>query len=96
MKRKDILNQLTRLGLTKNQAQMAVDGFFNSITDALRAGKKVSIVGLGSWEWKSRPARQARNPRTGKVVQLLARKTLVFKPSQLIKDKLNADHKMSK
>lgn len=78
-----------RLGLTKNQALKALDGFFRSITDSLRAGKKVSIVGLGSWEWKNRTAREARNPKSGKVVHLQARKSLAFKPSRLIKIKLN-------
>ncbi len=88
MTRKDLLKSLARLGLTQQQADLALDSFFNSITDALRQGKKVSIVGLGTWEWRKRPARLARNPKTGKRIPLAARKVLFFKPSPLLKKKL--------
>lgn len=88
MTRQDLLKSLTQLGLTKKQALQTVDVFFNTITTALREEKKVSIVGLGTWEWKNRIARLARNPKTGKVVALGSRKVLVFKPSRLIKKKL--------
>jgi integration host factor subunit alpha len=86
--RKDIIKSLSKLGLTKNQADAAVDTFFDSIVRGLKDQKTVSIVGFGSWEWRQRQSRMARNPKTGKVVALGARKALVFKPSQRLKNKL--------
>ena len=88
LRREELFKSLTDLGLTKKQAQKSVDVFFRTITASLKEGKKVSIVGFGTWEWKSRAARKARNPKTGKVVFLRNRKTLVFKPSPLLKSKL--------
>lgn len=88
MTRKDLVKSLLRLGLTQRQSQQAVDAFFGSITSALREGKKVSIVGWGAWEWRPRPARKARNPKTGREVSLGVRKSLTFKPSPGLKQKL--------
>jgi nucleoid DNA-binding protein len=86
--RKDIIKSLSKLGLTKNQADAAVDAFFASIVKGLKEQKVVSIVGFGSWEWRQRQSRMARNPKTGKAVALGAWKALVFKPSQRLKNKL--------
>ena len=83
-----MVQSLNRLGLTKDQAGIAVDTFFESILKALKDEKKVSITGFGSWEWKDRRSRQARNPKTGQVVELGERKALVFKPSPMLKKKL--------
>ena len=88
MTRREIVISLSKLGLTKNQANAAVDTFFEKIVEALKAQKKVSIVGFGTWEWRLRHSRLARNPKTGKVVPLGSRKALVFKPSQMLKNKL--------
>lgn len=88
MTRQTIAKNLNKLGLTKNQANAAVDTFFEKIVEALKEQKKVSIVGFGTWEWRERKSRMARNPKTGKAVALGARKALVFKPSQMLKNKL--------
>jgi nucleoid DNA-binding protein len=85
-----LVKTLTQLGLTKNQASAAVDSFFETIVTGLRQEKKVSIVGFGTWEWRKRSSRMARNPKTGKKVALGSRKVLVFKPSQMMKNKLKA------
>jgi len=86
--RKDLIKSLLRIGLTKRQAQGTVDSFFGSIAAALQEGKKVSIVGLGSWEWRKRRARIARNPKSGKRVALASREVLFFKPAPLLRQKL--------
>jgi nucleoid DNA-binding protein len=88
MTRKEIVQNLNKIGLTKNQANAAVDTFFEKIVEALKEQKKVSIVGFGTWEWRDRASRIARNPKTGKAVALGTRKALVFKPSQMLKNKL--------
>ena len=87
--RRELLNTLIRLGLTRSLVKKTLNAFFDSITAALREGKKVSIVGLGNWEWKKRSPRTARNPKTGAAVQLEKRRALVFKPSELLRRKLN-------
>jgi len=86
--RREIVKSLSKLGLTKNQASAAVDTFFESIVAALKDQKKVFVVGFGSWEWRQRRSRMARNPKTGKAVALGSRKALIFKPSQILKNKL--------
>jgi nucleoid DNA-binding protein len=88
MTRQELILNLTQLGLTKKQAFTAVSSFFHGITTALQEGKKVSIVGFGSWEWRSRSPRLALNPRTGKTVSLGHRKVLVFRPSRIVKKRL--------
>ena len=88
--RKNLLENLMKLGLTRVRAGQAVNAFFDSITQALREEKKVSIVGFGSWEWKKRRARLARNPKTGRNVQLGTRKTLVFRSSGPFRKKIKA------
>jgi nucleoid DNA-binding protein len=81
MKRKDLHRRLIKIGLSGRQAEAAVDAFFGSLVDALRDGRKVSIVGLGTWEWRIRRPRLARNPKTGQKVPLGSRKVLLFRPS---------------
>ncbi len=88
MTRKDLIKSLTRLGLTRPQARSALDSFFGSITAALREGRKVSIVGLGSWEWRERRSRIARDPKTGKRITLTSREVLFFKPAPSLRQKL--------
>ncbi|HJT25526.1 MAG TPA: HU family DNA-binding protein [bacterium] len=88
MTRKDLVKSLLKIGLTKRQSQLAVDSFFGSISGALRAGKKVSIVGLGSWEWRKRRARIARNPKSGKRIALASREIVFFKPAPLLRQKI--------
>ena len=91
MTRNDLVQSLSRLGLTRQQAARAVDTFFGHIVSALREGKKVSIVGFGTWEWRKRGSRKARNPKTGKVVALGSRKVVFFKPSRLLKKRMNQE-----
>jgi nucleoid DNA-binding protein len=86
--RKDLIKSLLKIGLTKRQAQWALDSFFGSISAALRDGKKVSIVGLGSWEWRKRRARIARHPKSGQRMALASREVLFFKPAPRLRQKL--------
>lgn len=80
--------RLARIGLSGSRAEAALDAFFGSILGALRDGRKVSIVGLGTWEWRTRGPRLARNPKTGRAVALGSRKVLFFRPSPRFKQYL--------
>ena len=89
----DIANRLSALaektGSGKKDAEKALNAFVDVITEALAAGEKVQIVGFGSYEVKARPARTARNPRTGEEIKIEASKTPVFKAGKALKDIVN-------
>ena len=72
--------------LTKKDAEAAVNSALNAITNALKEGDKVQLVGFGSFEVKNRAARTGRNPRTKEVVEIPASKVPVFKAGKALKD----------
>ncbi len=75
--------------ITKKDAEKAVNAFVDVVGDALKAGEKVQLVGFGTFETKERPARVARNPRTGEEIKIEASKTASFKVGKALKDSLN-------
>ena len=75
--------------ITKKDAEKAVNALIDVIGDALKAGEKVQLVGFGTFEAKERPARVARNPRTGEEIKIEASKTASFKVGKALKDSLN-------
>ena len=68
-----------RTGMTKAAAKNAVDGMFEVIGEALTNGEDVRILGFGTFATRERPARTARNPRTGENVSVPALTVPVFK-----------------
>ncbi len=80
---------VAKTGMTKKDAEKAVNAVVEVISDSLKAGEKVQIVGFGSFEVKERPARTARNPRTGEEIKIDASKAPVFKPGKALKDTVN-------
>lgn len=74
------------LGGTKVQAEAVVDKVIEVITSELKRGEEVSIAGLGIFSVKQRAARQARNPRTGEMVQVAAMKVPKFRAAKGLKD----------
>ena len=75
--------------LSKNDAGDAVDGVFDAITNALRGGDSVSLVGFGTFSVKKRAARTGRNPRTGEPIQIAASNVPGFKAGKGLKDAVN-------
>jgi DNA-binding protein HU-beta len=75
-----------KLGGTKVSAEQTVDLVFDSIVNALKRGEEISIAGFGIFSVKQRAARQARNPRTGEIVNVSATKAPKFRPSKTLKD----------
>jgi len=75
--------------LTKADAGRALDGMVNAITDALKKGDTVSLVGFGSFLVKERAARQGRNPQTGNTITIAAAKIPSFKAGKALKDAVN-------
>ncbi|MBR7143016.1 MAG: HU family DNA-binding protein [Clostridia bacterium] len=76
-------------GLTKKDAGLAVDAVFAAITDALKADDKVSLIGFGSFEVKTRGARTGRNPQTKQPIEIPASKSPAFKAGKALKDAVN-------
>lgn len=75
--------------LNKKQAEAAVNAVTGAITDALKAGDKVQLIGFGSFEVKKRAARQGRNPKTGETIKIAASKHPTFTAGKALKDSVN-------
>lgn len=76
-------------GLPRQEAAKAVDSVFEAITDALKDGGEVRLVGFGTFTVAERAASQGRNPRTGESISISASKTPKFRPGKTLKDALN-------
>ena len=76
--------------LTKKDAEKAVKAFIEVVTDELKKGEKVQVVGFGTFEVAERAAREGRNPRTGETMVIEASKTPKFKAGKALKDLVNA------
>lgn len=75
-----------KTGLSKKNSEKALNAAVDAITEALKGGDKVQLVGFGVFETKSRAARTARNPKTGESIQIPASKAAQFKPGKALKD----------
>ena len=78
-----------KTGFTKKDAEKALGAVTEVITEALADGEKVQIVGFGGFEVRKRPARMARNPRTGEQIKIAASKVPAFKAGKALKDEVN-------
>lgn len=67
-----------RTGLTKKDVATALDGIVGSVSDALKAGDNVQLVGFGTFKVSKRAARTGRNPMNGKEIKIAARKAPTF------------------
>ncbi|GAA0568189.1 HU family DNA-binding protein [Caenispirillum bisanense] len=76
-------------GLSKADAGKAVDGVFNAITEALKKGDEVRLVGFGTFAVAERAASEGRNPRTGETIKIPASKQPKFKAGKGLKDSVN-------
>jgi integration host factor subunit alpha len=73
------------LALTKPDARLMVDEFFESIRDALEQGHDVKLSGFGNFILRDKTARPGRNPKTGETVPVTARRVVTFKPGSKLK-----------
>ena len=78
-----------KAGLNKTQAKDALEAFIESVTDSLKHGNEVRLVGFGSFVPVKRAAGTARNPRTGETVKRPASKTARFRVGEGLKGALN-------
>ena len=77
-----------KAGLSKKDAEKALNATVDAITEALVNGDKVQLVGFGGFETKQREARMGRNPKTKETIEIPASKLPVFKAGKALKDKV--------
>ncbi|MCR5313304.1 MAG: HU family DNA-binding protein [Bacteroidaceae bacterium] len=76
-------------GLSKSDSKKALDGFIEAITDALKAGDKVALVGFGTFSVSERPERQGINPLTKAAMTIPAKKVAKFKAGADVDNAIN-------
>jgi DNA-binding protein HU-beta len=87
MNKSELIAKVAELSeLSKKDATKAVDSVFEAISDALKSGDKVQLVGFGNFEVRERSARKGRNPQTGQEIDISASKVPAFKPGKALKD----------
>lgn len=74
---------------TKADAKRAVDAFVESMTSGLKEDEKITLVGFGSWSVNERAARKGRNPQTGEVIDIAAKKVVKFKAGKGLSEDVN-------
>ena len=76
-------------GLSKKDAEAALKAFTDVVSDELKNGGKVQLVGFGTFEVSERAAREGRNPQSGEVMKIAASKAPKFKAGKALKDLVN-------
>lgn len=79
----------TKAGMTKVNAERALNIFLESIQESLVTDQKLTLVGFGTFSVEERQARQGRNPRTGDPINIPASKVVKFKPGKVLKESVN-------
>ena len=78
-----------KAGLSKKDSEKAVNAVVDAITEALKSGDKVQLIGFGSFEVKERAARSGRNPKTNEEIEIPASKVPQFKAGKAFKDAIS-------
>lgn len=90
MTKQDLIDIVSeKSGLTKKETGAILDTILDTITETMKQGEKVALVGFGTFEAKTRKARQGRNPATGETIEIAARTVPSFKAGRALKDALS-------
>src|SRR5262245_56644937 len=81
----------TKVGFSKKESADIVEMVFDTIKETLEKGEKIKISGFGNFEVRDKRSRVGRNPQTGEVIEISARRVLTSKPSQVLKNALNGE-----
>ncbi len=91
MTKADLIDELSKVcKLTKRESETIVDTVFHSITEALAGGDKVELRGFGRFRLRRRRGRRGRNPKTGSLVSVPAKRVPVFKVGKRLRELVNA------
>lgn len=87
MTKAELVERMSRdAKISKKAAETALDSFMANVRDALKKGKRVSLVGFGTFAVGRRAARNGRNPQTGETIKIKAAKVPKFKAGKILKD----------
>ena len=89
MNKGDLVNEVAKAVSTKRAAGQAVDRIFSAITQTLKKGGTVTLVGFGTFKVSRRKARKGRNPQTGEVIKIKAQKVPKFVAGKALKSAVN-------
>jgi len=89
MNRKELVDAIAaKTGASKKDTEKFVSAFVDTVTEELKKGGQVSLVGFGTFKVANRAAREARNPQTGEKINIPARRVPQFKAGKALKDAL--------
>jgi nucleoid DNA-binding protein len=86
MNKADLVNEVAKVVSTKKEAQAAVDCVFSTIKKALKKKDAVTLIGFGTFKVEKRKARKGRNPRTGEVIKIKAKRVPKFVAGKSLKE----------
>jgi DNA-binding protein HU-beta len=87
MTKQDLVDIVSNeVGFSKKDATRAVEAMLDAVTKTLRRGEKVQLAGFGTFEVRSRNAREGRNPQTGQTITIPARRAPAFKAGKALKE----------
>ena len=90
MNKDDLIRKVaSSIGVSKSEAAKSVDAVFSSITNSLKEGNEVRLVGFGTFLITNRAATTGRNPRTGESIQIPAKKVPKFRAGKSLKETVN-------
>ena len=90
MNKGDLINKIAEsANLSKAQATDALNAVLDGVSDALKDGDKVTLIGFGTFSVSRRDARTGRNPQTGATIKIAAKNVVKFKPGKEISDAVN-------
>ena len=78
---------------SRKDSEKALNALIDTVSESLSKGEKIQLIGFGTFDVKKRPARSARNPRTGAVIKIAASTAPAFKAGKALKDKVNSSAK---
>ncbi|MDR5615037.1 HU family DNA-binding protein [Arsenophonus sp.] len=90
MNKTELISKVTaKSGLSKKDAEKAVNAFIETVTEALKSGNDVQLIRFGSFQVKQRAAREGRNPQTGETLKISAANVPIFKAGKTLKEAVN-------
>jgi len=89
--RADLIDAVYKeIGLSRTESSVIIESILNHITGALIRGETVKLSGFGTFDVRHKKARMGRNPKTGREVPITSRRVLAFRPSNILKNRVNS------
>lgn len=90
MSKADIVDKIAKdAGISKAASEKAVNAFIEAVTNSLKKGQTVTLIGFGTFSVGKRAARVGRNPKTGATIKIKAKKVARFRPGTALKNAVN-------